>query len=70
MSLVVVPALKPLDYRGRSYVRGEMVEMEAVDAAVAARRDEVALDGREVKVERGRRRNTYRRRDMTAANGE
>jgi len=43
--------------------------MEAIDAAVAARKGEVAIDGRAVDVEhpRGRAaRRRYRRRDMTA----
>lgn len=43
MSNVTVPALKPLTYQGRSYVRGELVTVTPVDAAAMARRGEVTL---------------------------
>lgn len=68
MSMVTVPALKPLTYQGRSYVRGDMVAMEGVDAAAAARAGDVAIDGRHVEPVRPpvRRRRTYRRRDLRA----
>lgn len=66
---VTVPALKPLTYQGRSYVRGDRVEMVPIDAAVYARRGDVGLDGQAPeppKPEPSRRRRNYRRRDMTA----
>lgn len=40
---VTVPALKPLEYQGRSYVRGDLVKATPVDAAVMASRGEVTL---------------------------
>lgn len=65
--VVNVPALKPLTYQGRSYVRGERVTMAPVDAAVYGARGEVGLDGQTPEPpEPPRRRRTYRRRDMTA----
>lgn len=72
--LVDVPAKKALIYQGRSYVRGELVPMRPIDAAIAARRGDVSLTRhtrhRQMEVEadpepepalRSRR---YRRRDM------
>lgn len=43
MAHVTVPALKPLTYQGRSYVRGELVTMPAIEAAARSRRGEVSL---------------------------
>ena len=43
MSDVTVPVLKPLDYQGRSYVRGQKVTMRPIDAAAAARAGKVSL---------------------------
>lgn len=63
---VRVPALKPLKYQGRSYVRGDLVVMAPIDAAVYGRRGEVGLDGQVVEKAPVRKRRTYRRRDMTA----
>jgi hypothetical protein len=40
---VTVPVLKPLDYQGRSYVRGDSVTMRAIDAAAAARAGKVSI---------------------------
>lgn len=80
MPSVTVPVLKPLTYQGRSYVRGDMVAMRPIDAAAAARAGQVDLakgakpyQTREMTAEppvtepvRGRRRHTYKRRDMQA----
>lgn len=68
---VCVPALKPLTYRGRSYVRGEVVEMQPIDAAVFGLRGDVGLDGQtpeppEPPRRRRRARASYRTRDMVA----
>lgn len=46
MADVLVEVKKPLTYQGHSYVRGELVKMEAVDALVAGRRGDVDLTKR------------------------
>lgn len=78
MAAVSVPVLKPLTYQGRSYVRGEMITLEAAVAAAKARAGEVSLAKgaqiarKDLKAEPTRRRGprtgrgTYRRRDMVA----
>jgi hypothetical protein len=43
MARVTVPVLKPLTYQGRSYVRGESVSMEAIEAAAHGRAGRVNL---------------------------
>ena len=80
MNRVAVPALKPLTYQGRSYVRGEMLVVEPAEALAMSRRGDVSLtrganiQTRELRAEkpvplRAQKRaprGTYRRRDMTA----
>jgi len=69
-TLVAVPVLKPLTYQGRSYVRGEILECAAVEAAALARSGDVSIiPGTVVECDhpRGRAaRRRYRRRDMSA----
>ena len=43
MATVLLPVLKPLTYQGRSYVRGQLIGVSAVDALAMARRGEVTL---------------------------
>lgn len=72
MSRVAVPVLKPLVYQGRSYVRGEMISLEATEALALAKRREVTLtrgavvEQAKVETAHPRARRTYRRRDMVA----
>lgn len=79
--VVEVPALKPLVYQGRSYVRGEMVTVTPIDALLMARRGDVLLTARarvprdpdpelEPEPPKRRRRGLYRRRDMVAESSE
>jgi hypothetical protein len=42
-TVVEVPAVKLMAYRGRTYVRGEVVAMRPIDALAASRRGEVSL---------------------------
>jgi hypothetical protein len=81
MSMVTVPVLKPLQYQGRSYVRGDMLRAPAVELAAMARRGEVTLDlgaviTRDLEPEPKtapevpRTRRQYRRRDLTAEHSE
>lgn len=70
---VSVPALKPFVYEGRSYVRGDIVAMTPIDAAVSGARGDVALErgamvakDQEPEPVTRRRRRSYRRRDMVA----
>jgi len=70
MPTVEVPVLKPLSYQGRTYVRGEVLTCEAVEAAVMARTGEVSIVPGTVVTQdhpRGRAaRRRYRRRDLDA----
>lgn len=84
MANVTVPALKPLTYQGRSYVRGELVTARAIDALAMSRRREVSLtkgviiapepppERRDMEAESPgrRRRRNYRRADMQAQSTE
>lgn len=82
MPRVTVPVLKPLDYEGHSYVRGDAITVEPIQAAALARKGYVTLTvgavvTRELKAEepapvkrkRGRPRKSdheYQRRDLVA----
>ena len=85
MARVTVPVLKPLIYQGRSYVRGESVTMDAIEAAAGGRAGTVSLTrgakvaagtyqtrdlAADVSAETARPRRRYRRRDMTAEGTE
>jgi hypothetical protein len=59
-SLVSVPALCSFEWQGRSYVRGEMVDVTALEASILARMRKVSLT--KIQDRRGR----YLRRDMRA----
>lgn len=60
LTLVEVPALCEFTHKGRSYVRGEMVECSPFDAAILARARKVSLTRHDVP------RLKYLRRDLTA----
>jgi hypothetical protein len=62
-TLVSVPALCSFEHKGRSYVRGEMVDVTAVDALALARAKKVTLSRPQFMRSFGR----YLRRDMRAA---
>lgn len=61
-SVVSVPALCEFSYQGRSYVRGEMVDVSPAEALMLARKGKVSLTRHDAPT----RPNTYRRRDMRA----
>jgi len=75
MTVVEVPAVKLMAYRGRTYVRGEVVTMRPIDALAASRRGEVSLT-RGAMIPKdpepapepapARRRRRYTRRDLSA----
>lgn len=75
MTVVEVPAVKRMAYRGQTYVAGEVVPMRPIDALVASRRGEVSLT-RGVVIQKDpepapepapvRRRRRYTRRDLSA----
>lgn len=61
-ALVSVPALCSFEYQGRSYVRGEMVDVTPVEASILARARKVSL----MKIPAPKRGGRYLRRDMRA----
>jgi hypothetical protein len=67
VSLVSVPALCAFTHEGRSYVRGEMVDVTPRDASILARQNKVSLTKiYQTKVETATGVGRYRRRDMRA----
>ena len=67
VNMVSVPALCAFTHEGRSYVRGEMVDVSPVMASILARAGKVSLaKGYQTKVETPTGRRGYRRRDMRA----
>lgn len=72
---VSVLVVKPLVHQGRSYVRGDRVDVSPTQALALRRKHLVTLT-RGVVIERHpdpeppRRRRTYRRRDMVAESSE
>jgi hypothetical protein len=76
MSKVYVTALKSFTYRGTDISRGQPITMDAIEAAVSARRGEVslsrgryrraALQAERAKTEAEKPKRRYRRRDLQA----
>ena len=68
VSMVSVPALCEFTHEGRSYVRGELVDLTPVAASILARMGKVSLTktGYQTKVETPTGARRYRRRDMRA----